>query len=120
MLAELLRAKGERHVPREAAKLAERAFQTTIDFPLLLWAAANKMLLAAYQPAQPTYRQVFLRRDFRDFKPHRPQRVGDCPTLVALKENAETQAGTMSESQEIISPWTFARRFCVQMIFLLD
>jgi hypothetical protein len=120
MLAELLRAKGERQVPREAAKLAERAFQTTSDFPLLLSAAANKMLLAAYQPAQPTYRQVFLRRDFRDFKPHRHLRVGDFPTLVALNENGEIQAGTMSESQEIISLSTFARRIRVTRQMLVN
>ncbi|MFN6999055.1 MAG: terminase, partial [Elioraea tepidiphila] len=71
MIGELLRARGERSVPRNPTLLAERAFHTTSDFPLLLSAAANKMLLAAYQPAQPTYRQIFLRRDFRDFKPHR-------------------------------------------------
>ena len=63
-------------------------------------AAANKMLLAAYQPAQPTYRTLFLRRDFRDFKPHRHLRIGDFPTLMPLMENGEIQAGTMSESQE--------------------
>ncbi|MFL1464386.1 terminase, partial [Roseococcus sp. DSY-14] len=76
MIGELLRLKGERQVPRNPTLLAERAFHTTSDFPALLSAAANKMLLAAYQPAQPTYRQIFLRRDFRDFKPHRHLRVG--------------------------------------------
>ncbi|NBW16040.1 MAG: terminase, partial [Caulobacteraceae bacterium] len=60
MVAELMRARGERNVPRDTAKLAERAFHTTSDFPLLLSAAANKMLLAAYQPAQPTYRLLNL------------------------------------------------------------
>ena len=59
------------------------------------------MLLAAYQPAQPSYRQIFLRRDFRDFKPHRHLRVGDFPNLTQLSENGEIQAGTMSESQEV-------------------
>jgi hypothetical protein len=42
------------------------------------------MLLAAYQPAAPSYRQIFLRRDFRDFKPHRHLRVGDFPTLMGV------------------------------------
>ncbi|MCX7275522.1 MAG: hypothetical protein NTV19_20805, partial [Burkholderiales bacterium] len=103
MVAELMRARGERNIPRDTAKLAERAFHTTSDFPLLLSAAANKMLLAAYQPANPTYRQIFLRRDFRDFKPHRHLRVGDFPNLVALSENGEIQAGTVSESQELVA-----------------
>ena len=120
MIAELLRARGERKVPRNPTLLAERAFHTTSDFPLLLSAAANKMLLAAYQPAQPTYRQIFLRRDFRDFKPHRHLRVGDFPTLLPLLENGEIQAGTMSESQEIVLLQTFARRIRVTRPMLVN
>ena len=120
MVAELMRARGERNIPRDTAKLAERAFQTTSDFPLLLSAAANKMLLAAYAPASPTYRQIFLRRDFRDFKPHRHLRVGDFPNLVPLSESGEIQAGTMSESQELVALTTFARRIRVTRPMLVN
>ena len=120
MIGELLRVRGERNVPRNPALLAERAFQTTSDFPLLLSAAANKMLLAAYQPAQPSYRTVFLRRDFRDFKPHRHLRIGDFPTLLPLLENGEIQAGTMSESQELVFLQTFARRIRVTRPMLVN
>jgi hypothetical protein len=120
MISELMRARGERNVPRNPALLAERAFHTTSDFPLLLSAAANKMLLAAYQPARPSYREIFLRRDFRDFKPHRHLRVGDFPTLLPLAENGEIQAGTMSESQEIVLLQTFARRIRVTRPMLVN
>ena len=120
MIGELLRLRGERQVPRNPTLLAERAFHTTSDFPALLSAAANKMLLAAYQPAQPSYRQIFLRRDFRDFKPHRHLRVGDFPTLLPLLENGEIQAGTMSESQEIVLLKTFARRIRVTRPMLVN
>ncbi|WP_027286231.1 prohead protease/major capsid protein fusion protein [Rubritepida flocculans] len=120
MMGELLRARGERNIPRNPTILAERAFHTTSDFPALLSAAANKMLLAAYAPAAPTYRQIFLRRDFRDFKPHRHLRVGDFPTLLPLMENGEIQAGTMSESQEIILLQTFARRIRVTRPMLVN
>ena len=120
MVAELMRARGERHIPRDTAKLAERAFHTTSDFPLLLSAAANKMLLAAYAPANPTYRTFFLRRDFRDFKPHRHLRVGDFPNLVPLSESGEIQAGTMSESQELVALTTFARRIRVTRQMLVN
>jgi hypothetical protein len=113
MIGELLRVRGERNVPRNPTLLAERAFHTTSDFPLLLSAAANKMLLAAYQPAAPSYRQIFLRRDFRDFKPHRHLRVGDFPTLMPLMENGEIQAGTMSESQEIVLLQCARHRQCL-------
>jgi hypothetical protein len=120
MIGELLRVRGERNVPRNPTLLAERAFHTTSDFPLLLSAAANKMLLAAYQPSAPSYRQIFLRRDFRDFKPHRHLRVGDFPTLMPLMENGEIQAGTMSESQEIVLLQTFARRIRVTRPMLVN
>jgi hypothetical protein len=120
MVAELLRRRGDRNVPRNPVQLAERAFHTTSDFPALLSAAANKMLLAAYQPARPTYREIFLRRDFRDFKPHRHLRVGDFPTLLPLAENGEIQAGTMSESQEIVLLQTFARRIRVTRPMLVN
>ncbi|MBX9752172.1 MAG: HK97 family phage prohead protease [Roseococcus sp.] len=120
MMGELLRAHGERNIPRNPTILAERAFQTTSDFPALLSAAANKMLLAAYAPAAPSYRQIFLRRDFRDFKPHRHLRVGDFPTLLPLTENGEVQAGTMSESQELVFLQTFARRIRVTRQMLVN
>jgi hypothetical protein len=120
MVRELLALHGDTHVARDPVRLAERAFHTTSDFPLLLSAAANKMLLAAYQPAAPTYRQVFLRRDFRDFKPHRHLRIGDFPVLQPLLENGEIQAGTMSESQEIVLLQTFARRIRVTRQMLVN
>jgi hypothetical protein len=120
MIGQLLRAKGDPNPPRNPTLLAERAFHTTSDFPALLSAAANKMLLAAYAPAAPTYRQIFLRRDFRDFKPHRHLRVGDFPTLLPLMENGEIQAGTMSESQEIVLLQTFARRIRVTRPMLVN
>jgi hypothetical protein len=72
------------------------------------------------QPAAPSYRQIFLRRDFRDFKPHRHLRVGDFPTLMPLMENGEIQAGTMSESQEIVLLQTFARRIRVTRPMLVN
>jgi hypothetical protein len=78
------------------------------------------MLLTAYAPAAPTYRTLFLRRDFRDFKPHRHLRVGDFPTLLPLSENGEVQAGTMSESQELVFLQTFARRIRVTRQMLVN
>ncbi|WP_270933378.1 prohead protease/major capsid protein fusion protein [Falsiroseomonas oryzae] len=120
MVRELLSLDGQTQVPRDPVRPAERAFHTTSDFPALLSAAANKMLLAAYAPAAPTYRQIFLRRDFRDFKPHRHLRIGDFPVLQPLAENGEIQAGTMSESQEIVLLQTFARRIRVTRQMLVN
>lgn len=116
----LLAARGERNLSRNPAIIAERAFHTTSDFPLLLSAAANKMLLATYAVANPTYRMIFMRRDFKDFKAHRFLRAGDFPTLQPLGENGEIQAGTISESQELVSLQTFARRVRVTRQMLVN
>lgn len=120
MVGELLRIGGERNVPRSLPMLAERAFHTTSDFPLLLSAAANKMLLAAFRLATPSYRQIFMRRDFRDFKPHLHLRVGDFPTLLPLLESGEIQAGTLSESRETVLLRTFGRRLRVTRQMLVN
>ena len=65
-------------------------------------------------PAALTDRQIFLRRDFRDFKPYHHLRVADFPTLLPLIENRKTQAGTMSESEEIVLLQTFAWRIRIE------
>ncbi|MBX9749276.1 MAG: Mu-like prophage major head subunit gpT family protein [Roseococcus sp.] len=120
MAAELLRLRGEPAPSRDPLVIVERALTTSSDFPAVLSAAANKMLLAGYRPAQPTYRDVFRRRDFRDFRPHRYLRAGDFPSLVALSENGEIQVGTLSESQEAVLLSTFARRIRVTRQMLVN
>lgn len=46
--------------------------------------------------------------------------MGDFPTLLPLTENGEIQAGTMSESQEIVLLQTFARRIRVTRPMLVN
>jgi len=65
-------------------------------------------------PAELTYCQIFLRRDSLDFKPYHHLRVADFPTLLALIENRKIQAGTMSESEEIVLLQTLARRIRIE------
>lgn len=110
MVTALLEARGERNIPRDRQALAERAFHTTSDFPLLLSAAANKMLLAGYQLAQPTYRRIAARKAFNDFKAHNFLRAGDFPTLLPLAEASEIKFGTLSEGKETAYLTTYARR----------
>jgi hypothetical protein len=78
-----------------------RAANTTSDFPKLLEAAANKMLLARYTTAQPTY-QAIAARDLTDFKTTKLLRVGDFPTLLAYQEDGAIQAGTINEGRETV------------------
>ncbi len=120
MAEELLRLRGEPVPSRDPLVIAERALTTTADFPALLSAAANKMLLAGYTPAQPTYRQIMRRRDFRDFRPHHHLRAGDFPSLLPLAEGGEIQVGTISEGQESVTLTTFARRVRVTRQMLVN
>ncbi|WP_247895511.1 HK97 family phage prohead protease [Azospirillum sp. TSH58] len=76
MVGELLAARGE-NVNRLNHKEMMKRVHTTSDFPLLLESAANKVLLAQYAAAAPTYRLWAARRGFNDFKPAKFLRVGD-------------------------------------------
>jgi len=109
MVRDLMAARGERDIPRNPVLLAERSFHTTSDFPLLLSSALNKVLLADYAQAVPTYRMFMARRNFNDFKAHSFLRAGDFPALTALGEGGEIQTGTISEGREQITMATYAR-----------
>ncbi len=92
-----------------ANDVLQRAMHTTSDFPLLLEAAANKVLMEAYGFAAPTYRTLARRRDFADFKPHKYLRIGEFPDLLPLGESGEIKAGTIAEGRESVSLGTKAR-----------
>jgi hypothetical protein len=110
MLMELAGARGERVTFRDRARLVERSFHTTSDFPLLLEAAGNKMLMAGFTAASPSYRTFFGQRSFADFKAHKFLMAGDFPALAELAEGGAITAGTISEKRESITPKTYARQ----------
>lgn len=91
------------------AMIILRAANTSSDFPLLLEAAANKILLVAYGRAAPTYRAIAKRRDLSDFKATKLLRVGDFPTLQAYQEDGEIKAGTINEGRETVILGSFGR-----------
>lgn len=101
-------------------QLATRAMNTSSDFPLLLEAAANKNLLAAYMAMSPTYRAWALKKSFQDFKPHKFLRVGDFPALVALGEGSEIKAGTWKESREEASLTTKGRLVTISRQMMIN
>ncbi|KQV66633.1 hypothetical protein ASC70_12430 [Caulobacter sp. Root343] len=92
-------------------ELSTRAggMMSTSDFPLLLEAAANKNLLAAYKLQEPTYREMCTRKSYNDFKPQKFLRVGDFPELLPLGEGGEIKAGKFNESREESQLATSAR-----------
>lgn len=111
MARALMQARGERDIPFNRVELAKRSMHSTSDFPLLLSSALNKVLLADYALAAPTYRMFMKRSVFNDFKPHSFLNVGDFPTLVPLAEGGTITLGTMSEGREQITLATYGRGF---------
>lgn len=105
---------------RNPDEILRRAVHTTSDFPMLLEAAANKVLLAGYAMANPSYRALSTRRDFRDFKPTKMLRAGDFPTLLEYGEDGEIQDGTISEGREQVVLSSFGRIVQVSRRLLIN
>lgn len=97
-----------------------RAFHTTSDFPSLLENVANKVLLARYTAATPTYRMIGQQKTFSDFKSHSMVRPGDFPNLLQVGETGEIKAGTVSESKETMSLATYARQIRLSRNLLVN
>ncbi|MDR6770377.1 prohead protease/major capsid protein fusion protein [Azospirillum sp. BE72] len=94
---------------RNPDEILRRAMHSTSDFPLLLEAAANKVLRRTYEAAQPTYRRIARRRDFNDFKPTKFLQAGDFPQLLEYGETGEIKDGTVSEGRETVTLSSFGR-----------
>jgi hypothetical protein len=114
MLAHYAGQRGERLSPHMApAALFDRLVSlrslSTSDFPIILADAGNKLLQKAYAQANVTYRLVFARKTFRDFKPHNFIRGGDFPPLLEKGETGEFKYGSMGEAKQALTMVTYGR-----------
>jgi hypothetical protein len=99
-----------RHAPRARPDdVILRAANTTSDFPKLLEAAANKILLARYDDRRADLSDDRQARDLTDFKTTKLLRVGDFPTLLAYQEDGKIQAGTINEGRETVILGSYGR-----------
>lgn len=107
---------GSTHAARE--NMLRSAMHTTSDFPLLLENAVNRSLGASYQLAQPTYREIAVREDFNDFRPHTTVSVGDFPLLQTISEAGEIKFGTIGEKKESVAivPYAVGLSFSRQVM----
>lgn len=94
---------------RDAAQIIELAL-TTSDYPNLLANAANKILLADYEKATPTYRLLAERMDLPDFKTASVLKVGDFPVPLQVAEEGEIKLGAFSEAKDVYALATYGRR----------
>lgn len=110
MVGELALARGDRFSRFNQDELLRRALGAhgTSDFPLLLQDAGNKILLAQYTAADPTYRKWAARKSFNDFKAHKFLRVGDFPGFQKVAESGSVKYGTMSENREQVTADEYA------------
>lgn len=98
------------HPDRDHARIVTEALaQTHSDFPTLLGDVIEKLLLAAYQNAQPTYRTIGSEVELRSFQPHTLARPGAFPDLLETNEYGEFKYGTTADRGETITAATYGR-----------
>lgn len=101
------------------AAYAQRAGgMTSSDLPLLLAAVSNKSLLQGFAEYSPIYPMIAARTDAPDFNPRKAILASTFPALLEVAEGADYQPGSLSESQESITPKRYARkiRMSVEML----
>lgn len=91
-------------------KIAERAFQTDSDLPLVFENVMNKGLQASFQETPRTFLDLGRRTTVTDFRDKNMYSLGDAPSLLPLGDNGEYKAGKFSEGKESYSIATFARK----------
>jgi phage major head subunit gpT-like protein len=107
---DLLAARGERVGRRERTPEIITRAMTTSDLPILLQDTGNRMLMAAYEMAPTTYRQIAREMSAPDFRAKTLVRDGDFPDFAELNEHGELQQGSLSESSESLTLTTVGRR----------
>lgn len=80
--------------------IAERAFHSTSDFPLILENIVNKRLRDGYNVAPRTFLPFVTQRPVADFKTVTSVQAGMGPALLPVAEGGELQAGTITEGAE--------------------
>ncbi len=120
LAAEAIGHKGNIRSIAQANEIIRRAFHTTSDFPILFENVMNKVLLARYTLALPTYRQLATEKQFQDFRAHNMYRTGDFPTMEEITETGEIKAGTAGESKELVSVKAYGKQFRISRVALVN
>src|ERR1019366_3895422 len=97
-----------------------RAFQSTSDFPSIFQNVLNKSLLARYELAQPTYKEIAVERPFNDFRPHPQIRAGDFPAPQPVQETGELRYGSSTDSGETVSVLPYGIIFSISRQMLVN
>lgn len=91
------------------SEVAERALQTSSDFPLILADVVNKTLRRSYEAAPKTFKPLGRQVSLSDFRPAHRVKLGEAPQLEEIRESGEFTRGAMAESDETISLKSYGR-----------
>lgn len=116
-----MRITGMSKSERALAALAQRSGMHTVsDFPSLLADVASKILRAAYEEAQQTWRPLAKLVNRSDFKSSNLLQVGEAPALEEVLEHGEYKSGTIAEGKETIRVRTYGKIFAITRQALIN
>ncbi len=92
-------------------ELLTRAMHTTSDFPNLLTATGNRILMPAYQAAESPLKKLARQRTSDDFRPMSLIKLGEFGKLQKVTESGEIKALSTGEATEGYSLETFGGMF---------
>jgi hypothetical protein len=113
MAAELLTLRGERGVSIMSPDMILQRAHTTSDFPQLLTATGNRMLLPAYEAAASPLKALARPTTIGDFRAKTALRLGAMGKLEKVNEHGEVTHTTRSEAKESYKLDTFGRIFAL-------
>jgi len=101
-------------------RVIKLAMSATSDFPNLLQATGNRVLLNAYQAAKPSLQKVARPSTIVDFRAKSALRLGGVPELLQVNEGGEVTHGSPVESKESYHLYTYARMFGITRQALIN
>ncbi|MER9278729.1 Mu-like prophage major head subunit gpT family protein [Mesorhizobium sp. M0522] len=100
--------------------LTRAGMHSTSDFPIIFENAVNHTLEGRYALAQPTFRRIARKQNFRDFRPHTTVKLGDFPMLQKVLETGEIKYGTFNEGKETVQAFSYAIAISVSRQMLIN
>lgn len=114
---------GVRRVPSTIAgreDILQRAMHTTDDFPIIFQNSLNRVIGARYALAPALYREISVRQDFNDFRPHETVTAGDFPLLAPIAEGGKISYGTFGEKKETVAVIAYARAIAISRQMMVN
>lgn len=100
--------------------IAQRAFQTTSDFALILENVMHKTLQAGYTETARTFVGIPQVKNASDFREQHAYRLGDAPSLLPLNEDGEYESGSFGSEKESFRIETRARKIAITRQALIN